>query len=75
METNPHNLQNLFRQLGLPGSPAEIDAFILAHRLPVGVALVEAAFWTSAQAAFLKQALEDDSDWAEAVDELAQRLA
>ena len=75
MDTNPHNLPNLFKQLGLPGQAADIDAFIATHRLPQGTALVDAAFWTPGQAAFLKQSLADDSDWSEVVDELATRLS
>ncbi|TBT33456.1 DUF2789 family protein, partial [Vibrio parahaemolyticus] len=30
----------------------------------------EASFWTHSQAAFLKQAIEEDADWAELVDQL-----
>lgn len=75
MDTNPHNLPNLFKQLGLPGQATDIDAFIATHRLPQGTALADAAFWTPEQAAFLKQSLADDSDWSEVVDELATRLS
>lgn len=69
------DLQNLFFQLGLPDSPAEIDAFVQSHQLPPGTTLPEAAFWTPSQVAFLKQSLSNDSDWVGAVDILAKRLA
>ncbi len=75
METHAHDLPNLFRQLGLPGGPHDIDAFVQGHRLAPGVPLPRAPFWNPAQAAFLAQCLADDSDWAEAADELARRLS
>lgn len=75
METTAHNLGNLFRQLGLSGESMDVDRFIAEHPLPCGVALVQAPFWNAEQAAFLKQAIDDDSDWSEAADELAVRLS
>ena len=72
METNPHNLANLFLQLGLPD---EVDTFVATHQLPTGIKLSDAPFWSEAQATFLKQALINDSDWCGAVDALAVRLA
>ena len=36
--------------------------------------LHEAAFWTPAQADFLREEILEDADWAEAVDELNVRL-
>lgn len=75
MDTSPHNFAALFKQLGLPNSQQEIDAFLAAHRLVDGQALADAPFWSAAQAEFLREALEEDSDWAEEVDELACRLS
>lgn len=75
METTAHNLGNLFRQLGLSGESTDVDRFIAEHPLPSGVALAQAPFWNAEQAAFLKQAIDDDSDWSEAADELAVRLS
>jgi hypothetical protein len=75
MDTSKHHIAQLFEQLGLPSSPAEIDAFVARHRLPEGVSLCKAPFWNPAQAQFLAQALADDSDWAEAADALAVRLS
>ncbi|XLM20911.1 DUF2789 domain-containing protein, partial [Chromobacterium piscinae] len=67
-------MPGLFRQLGLADEPAAMRAFIASHPLPPGVPLAEAPFWTPAQAAFLRQALECDAEWSEAVDELAVLL-
>ncbi|MBY4679034.1 DUF2789 domain-containing protein [Marinobacterium arenosum] len=75
MDTSTHNINTLFDQLGLPSSDRDIERFIETHRLFTGdIVLSEATFWTPAQAQFLKEALEDDSDWCEAVDELDSRL-
>lgn len=74
METNQHDLSNLFRQLGYSGEAEDIDLFLARNRLAKGVALTDAVFWSPSQAHFLKSALVDDSDWCEAVDELSVRL-
>jgi hypothetical protein len=71
MDTSIHTLQTLFCQLGMAGDEDQINAFIEKHRpLPRFVALSEAAFWNGAQAAFLAEAVAEDSDWCELVDEL-----
>ncbi|WP_121497412.1 DUF2789 family protein, partial [Pseudomonas aeruginosa] len=44
------------------------------HHLEEGTALPDAPFWNPAQASFLREALAEDSDWAEQVDELALQL-
>ncbi len=75
MDTNHHNLSQLMRQLGLPDDPHSITVFITTHRLPHGVALVDAPFWTKGQVQLLKESLAQDSDWAEAVDQLAVQLS
>ncbi len=74
METTQHALGRLFRQLGYADDPDTIEAFISSHRLAAGVALADAPFWSAAQARFLREALEQDSDWAEVADQLAVRL-
>ncbi|KMN37261.1 MULTISPECIES: DUF2789 domain-containing protein [Chromobacterium] len=74
MDTSTHSLSGLFRQLGLADEPAAIRAFIASHPLPHGAALADAPFWTPAQADFLRQALAEDADWSEEVDELAVLL-
>lgn len=74
MEMSIHSLSALFDQLGLRSDPASIDDFIASHRLPEEVKVSEAAFWTPAQAALLKEELLEDADWAPIVDELNERL-
>ncbi|MAY37724.1 MULTISPECIES: DUF2789 domain-containing protein [Spongiibacter] len=71
MDTDIHSLNLLFEQLGLPSSDSEIASFVASHRpLPAELPLHQAAFWTESQSAFIKQAIDDDADWAEWVDEL-----
>jgi Protein of unknown function (DUF2789) len=71
MDTSIHTLQTLFCQLGLPNEIEHINVFIELHRpLPSDIALPKAYFWNEAQAAFLAEAIEDDSDWCSLVDEL-----
>lgn len=75
MDTFPHDLPSLFAQLGLPSDMASINDFIASHELPAGTRLPFAAFWTPAQSAFLKEALNEDAEWAEAADEMAMLLS
>lgn len=75
MDTSEHSLSGLFKQLGLANSKADIEAFLREHRLAEGQALPKAHFWNRAQAQFLSEALEEDSDWAEVADELAVLLS
>ncbi|MEQ1544645.1 DUF2789 domain-containing protein [Methyloglobulus sp.] len=71
MDTSIHTLQMLFRQLGLADNAEQIVAFIELHRpLPIDIVLSKACFWNEAQATFLTEAIEDDSDWCELVDKL-----
>ena len=71
MEPTVHSLRNLFEQLSLPSSEAEIERFVAAHRpLAAGIALADAPCWSAAQAQFLREEIEDDADWAEVVDQL-----
>lgn len=70
-----HTMNSLFRQLGLPDSDEDVEGFIIRHRpIPRDLQLHEASFWKKSQADFLKQALDDDAEWAEMVDELDARL-
>ena len=43
-------------------------------RVPGYVALADAPCWTPAQAAFLREEILEDADWAEVVDQLDARL-
>jgi hypothetical protein len=76
MDTEFHRLGDLFRQLGLPDSPSDVDRFITIHgRLPRGALLCDAPFWSPAQAQFLREQIQADADWAGVVDALAARLS
>lgn len=71
MEHSFHSFSELFKQLGLGSSHEEIEGFLSEHApLSTGVLLSEAPFWSPAQAAFLRDAREADSDWSEVVDAL-----
>jgi hypothetical protein len=75
MEHNFHPFHELFKQLGLECAPAAIEAFLRMHApIPPGVTLPDAPFWSPSQAAFLRDALAADSDWAEVVDALNAAL-
>lgn len=75
MDFPNHRMPELFAQLGLPAAPEAIERFIAAHPLRQGdPPLADAAFWNPAQAAFLREELLDDADWAEVIDELDARL-
>ncbi|WP_346839024.1 DUF2789 domain-containing protein [Microbulbifer sp. SAOS-129_SWC] len=71
METTGfHSLNDLFAQLGLSSEDAAIDEFLARHHLDGEEKLAKAPFWSDGQRSFLEEAIEDDSDWCEAVDEL-----
>lgn len=74
MDTSTHDLPGLFKQLGLPAEAPAIRAFIASHPLPHDTNIEDAPFWNASQASFLKQSLDDDAEWAEAVDALANLL-
>ncbi|MCI0652854.1 MAG: DUF2789 domain-containing protein [Methylococcaceae bacterium] len=75
MDTSSHDIHALFLQLGLTNRSEDIDAFVERHqRLEPGIPLDQAPFWTEAQSTFLREAISEDSDWCEAVDELDTRL-
>lgn len=70
-----HTMSDLFAQLGLPEEDKEIDKFIQTHRpVPENLTLVDASFWNTGQSQFLCEAIDEDSDWAELVDQLDSRL-
>ena len=75
MEMQNHPLSSLFEQLGLQSSEQAIEKFIKSHA-PIGgeTELHEAKFWNPSQAAFLKEAKDNDADWAEIVDQLDAML-
>jgi hypothetical protein len=71
MDTSKNTLTTLFEQLGLAADGASMEQFMRQHSpLPPEVMLADADFWSTGQSQFLREGLEDDSDWAEAIDEL-----
>ena len=70
-----HHFSELFAQLGLPDDAPGIAQFLATHAAQAqGVRLPDAPFWTASQAAFLREALSQDSEWSDMVDQLAQAL-
>ena len=75
MERSKHDMGNLFAQLGQPSDETAIARFIETHSpLPGDMRLHEANFWTCNQAAFLREAISDDADWAEVAEQLNSEL-
>ena len=75
MDKPIHRFTELFAQLGLPSDEQAIGQFLAAHTpLADDVALTDAPFWNAAQAAFLREELLGDADWAEMVDQLNAAL-
>ncbi|WP_295899346.1 DUF2789 family protein [uncultured Vibrio sp.] len=71
MEMHQHSIPDLFKQLGLGSSKAEIQNFVAEHNgMVAGAVLYEAPFWSTSQSQFLKEAIEEDADWAEVVGQL-----
>jgi hypothetical protein len=71
MEHSYHQFSELFAQLGLPTDEGGIRDFVTRHSpLPETVRLEDAPFWTPAQAMLLRDAVLQDADWAEVVDQL-----
>lgn len=74
MYTEEVDMESLFEQLGLDASEKGQADFFATHCLEKNAKLTDAAFWNKAQSVFLQEALSDDSDWAEVVDQLSNRL-
>lgn len=75
MEHPDHPFTELFEQLGLASDHESIKRFIerngpIAEEIP----LPEAPCWNEGQAEFLREAIEEDADWAEVVDHLNASL-
>ena len=70
MDTSRHSFKDLFMQLGIPSGESAIAAFFANHHLPPDIPLEQAAFWSAGQAQFIHEALADDADWSELVDQL-----
>jgi hypothetical protein len=75
MDMSVHRFAELFAQLGLPSDEPAIRRFIATHSpLAAGIELADATFWTAGQAAFLREEIVRDADWAEVVDQLNAAL-
>ncbi|MBP9955837.1 DUF2789 family protein [Geopseudomonas guangdongensis] len=75
MDQPIHRFHDLFAQLGLPNDAAAIAHFIERHApLADDLALADAPFWSPAQAAFLREEILGDADWAELIDQLGAAL-
>lgn len=74
MHTSAISMPQLFAQLGLEHSNLAIARFIKHHHLPENTPLQAADFWTQSQRQFIKDSLQQDSDWCEIVDQLNVRL-
>ena len=74
MELPNKDLVMLFEQLGLDSDQASMDAFFASHSLAHDTKLSEADFWSPSQAAFLRDEIREDAEWAPVVDELNARL-
>jgi hypothetical protein len=71
MNTENFTMNTLFAQLGLDNTDSAIQYFIGIYApLSEQVVLHKAKFWNSSQAAFLQQAIADDSEWSYLVDHL-----
>jgi hypothetical protein len=71
---NTRTLEELFEQLGLSSQKIHMERYIERHQLKPGSVLHEAIFWAPDQKTFLIEAKADDSEWSEAVDQLANLL-
>ena len=67
---------DLFDQLGLPSSPADIAGFINTHRpLPGDMLLVDAPFWNRGQSQFIREKKQgDELPWNILIDQLNTAL-
>ncbi len=76
MHSNVHTMSDLFLQLGLPADAPSIAAFIDKHAGACQTCtLPYAAIWTDSQRAFLKEAINEDSDWAIPAEQLTGLLS
>jgi len=70
MFLSTQSLSNLFAQLGLADDELSIKRFISQHSLASGTHLYQASFWNPSQAQFIREAIYEDADWAEVIDQL-----
>lgn len=75
IDPSTHRFAELFTQLGLDADDENIDSFLEDHTpLAENIRLADAPFWSTSQAAFLREKILDDADWALVVDQLSEAL-
>lgn len=75
MNTTLPHFGALFAQLGLPNDDQSIAEFLAGHAsIAPGKRLPDAPFWSTSQAAFLREALNQDAEWSGVVDQLSKAL-
>lgn len=75
MNTTQPGFAALFAQLGLPDDDQSIAEFLVKHRsIAQDKRLADAPYWSTSQAAFLREALSQDAEWAVVVDQLSKAL-
>lgn len=74
MDTSVHNMNNLFAQLGLDDTRSGIYHFVKSHQIQDDLTIDEAPFWNASQASFILDALQEDGDWSEIIDQLDAML-
>ena len=70
MDTSDHSMKTLFEQLGLSSNETAMENFIFNNHMGNDIPLDHAACWNAGQAQFIREALDQDSDWSEVVDQL-----
>lgn len=75
MDRSEHTMKCLFSQLGIDNGPQSIEIFITANKgIARNLRLADANIWSNAQAEFIREAIQLDSDWCEIVDTLDAML-
>ncbi|GGQ01128.1 DUF2789 domain-containing protein [Shewanella ulleungensis] len=70
MDTTENDLSHLFQQLGLAHSQQDINEFVSQNKLAAHTLLIDAPCWNPSQRAFIKEALMEDAQWSEVIDQL-----
>ncbi len=75
MTPHTHDMTDLFDQLGISSDQRSIAHFIRCHTvLGNGTHLHDGASWSASQSIFLREAIDQDGDWALVVDQLNAAL-
>lgn len=75
MESIAPDMRRLFAQLGESAEDAAINRFIDRNLMRGSAsALHEASCWSKSQSDFLREAIDEDAEWAPIVDQLNARL-